>query len=317
MARPRSRASVPPMPAAVEVTDLVKRYGAVEAVRGVSLTVANGEIVGLLGPNGAGKTSTIECIIGLRQADGGSIRVCGIDARQDTSAMRERIGVQLQATALPEHLRVREALVLFASFYRRSVAPATLIERFSLAEKADAPFSSLSGGQKQRLGLALAMINEPEVLFLDEPTAGMDPQARRELHDAIRAMKAGGRSVLLTTHYIEEAEELCDRVAIVDHGRVIACDTPAALVARSSSATRVVCTTDRPLHQAAVAALDAASGVDLDGTTTRITSAAINRTIISLVHHLEQIGATLIDLQIRKPSLEDVFIELTGRRLRD
>ena len=317
MARSQTRASVPPMPAVVEVTDLVKRYGALEAVRGVSLAVASGEIVGVLGPNGAGKTSTLECIIGLRQADGGSIRVCGIDARREASAMRERIGVQLQSTALPEHLRVREALVLFASFYRRSVAPEILIERFSLAEKADAPFASLSGGQKQRLGLALAMINEPEVLFLDEPTAGMDPQARRELHDAIRAMKAGGRSVLITTHYIEEAEELCDRVAIIDHGKVIACDTPAALVARSAAVTRMVCTTDRPLSQAGVAALEGAGTVEIDGTTARITSSAINRTVIALVHHLEAVGATLVDLQIRKPSLEDVFIELTGRRLRD
>jgi len=305
------------MPAAVEVVDLVKRYGAVEAVRGLSLSVAQGEIVGMLGPNGAGKTSTLECIIGLRPADGGSISVCGIDARRDQTAIRERIGVQLQSTSLPEQIRVREALTLFASFYRRSVAPQTLLERFSLSEKADAPFASLSGGQKQRLGLALAMINEPEVLFLDEPTAGMDPQARCELHDAIRAMKAAGRSVLITTHYIEEAEELCDRVAVIDHGKVIACDTPAALVARSASVTRIVCTTDRPLDRATLATLESATAIEIDGLIARISSSAINRTIIALVHHLESSGATLVDLHIRKPSLEEVFIELTGRRLRD
>src|SRR5688572_17813128 len=305
------------MPAAVEVTDLVKRYGTVEAVRGVSLTVAAGEIVAVLGPNGAGKTSTLECIIGLRQADGGAISVCGIDARRDPSAMRERIGVQLQATALPEQIRVHEALRLFASFYRHSVTPQSLLERFSLDDKADATFASLSGGQKQRLGLALAVINEPEVLFLDEPTAGMDPQARRELHAVIRAMKAAGRSVLITTHYIEEAEELCDRVAVIDHGRVIASDTPAALIARSSSATRIVCTTDRPLDAGALRGLDGAVGAEIEGCVARLSSSAINRTIIALVHHLEANGITLIDLQIRKPSLEDVFIELTGRRLRD
>ncbi|MBA3701065.1 MAG: ABC transporter ATP-binding protein [Planctomycetes bacterium] len=305
------------MPAAVEVTDLVKRYGTVEAVRGVTLSVAAGEIVALLGPNGAGKTSTLECIIGLRQADGGAISVCGIDARRDPSAMRERIGVQLQATALPEQLRVREALRLFASFYRHSVTPQSLLDRFSLGDKADATFASLSGGQRQRLGLALAVINEPEVLFLDEPTAGMDPQARRELHAVIRAMKAAGRSVLITTHYIEEAEELCDRVAVVDHGKVIACDTPAALIARSASATRIVCTSDRPLDRTALAALESATAVEVDGVVARISSGAINRTVIALVHHLEAVGATLVDLQIRKPSLEDVFIELTGRRLRD
>jgi ABC-2 type transport system ATP-binding protein len=305
------------MSAAVEVTDLVKRYGAVEAVRGLSFTVATGEIVGVLGPNGAGKTSTLECVIGLRQADGGTIRVCGIDARSEASAMRERIGVQLQANALPDQMRVREALVLFASFYRRSVDPATLIERFSLTEKANAPFASLSGGQKQRLGLALAMINDPEVLFLDEPTAGMDPQARRELHAAIRTMKAAGRSVLLTTHYIEEAEELCDRVAIVDHGRIIACDTPAALVGRSSSVTRIVCTTDRALDATVLKNLESAGVVEVTDVVARISSSAINRTIIALVHHLDAVGAKLVDLQIRKPTLEDVFIELTGRRLRD
>ncbi|HEX3134074.1 MAG TPA: ABC transporter ATP-binding protein [Planctomycetota bacterium] len=305
------------MPAAVEVTDLVKRYGAIEAVRGVSFSVATGEIVGLLGPNGAGKTSALECVIGLRQADGGNISVCGIDACRNQTAMRERIGVQLQATALPEQMRVREAIALFASFYRRSVAPEILIERFSLGEKVDAPFASLSGGQKQRLGLALALVNDPEVLFLDEPTAAMDPQARRELHDAIRAIKQAGRSVLITTHYIEEAEELCDRVVIVDHGKVIAEGTPAALIARSASATRVVCTTDRPLDRVAVAALDGASGAEVAGNVARISSTAINRTIIALVHHLESASATLVDLQIRKPSLEDVFIELTGRRLRD
>lgn len=305
------------MSAAVEVTDLVKRYGAVEAVRGVSLTVAAGEIVAVLGPNGAGKTSTLECVIGLREADGGSISVCGIDARADPSAMRERIGVQLQATALPEQIRVREALKLFASFYRHSVTPQSLLDRFSLGDKADATFASLSGGQKQRLGLALAVINEPEVLFLDEPTAGMDPQARRELHAVIRAMKAAGRSVLITTHYIEEAEELCDRVAVIDHGKVIACDTPAALVARSASVTRIVCTTDQPLDRTALAALENATAVEVDGLVARISSSAINRTVIALVHHLEAAGATLVDLQIRKPSLEDVFIELTGRRLRD
>jgi ABC-2 type transport system ATP-binding protein len=305
------------MSAVVEVEGLVKRYGAVEAVRGVSLSLAAGEILGLLGPNGAGKTSTLECIIALRHADAGSIRVCGIDARRDPSAMRERIGVQLQATALPEQIRVREALELFASFYRHATSASVLLERFQLGEKAEASFASLSGGQKQRLGLALAVINEPDVLFLDEPTAGMDPQARRELHSVIRAMKAAGRSALITTHYIEEAEDLCDRVAVVDHGKVIACDTPAALIARSASATRIVCTTDRALERTALAALENATAVDVDGVVARISSSAINRTVIALVHHLEATGATLIDLQIRKPSLEDVFIELTGRRLRD
>jgi ABC-2 type transport system ATP-binding protein len=305
------------MVASINVEGLVKRYGTVEAVRGISFAVQPGEIVGLLGPNGAGKTTALECIIGLRRADGGNIQVCGIDARRDANAMREKIGVQLQATALPEQIRVREALHLFASFYQRSVPIADLIERFSLQEKIDSTFNTLSGGQRQRLAMALAVINEPQVLFLDEPTAAMDPQARRELHRVIHDMRASGRSVLITTHHIDEAELLCDRVAIIDHGQIIAHDTPAALVAKAKAASRILCTSDKALNLAALQALPGASDAQVDGVTVTISSTAINQTVIALVHHLDAVGASLIDLQIRKPSLEDVFIELTGRRLRD
>ena len=305
------------MVASINVEGLVKRYGTVEAVRGISFAVQPGEIVGLLGPNGAGKTTALECIIGLRRADGGHIQVCGIDARQDANAMREKIGVQLQATALPEQIRVREALHLFASFYQRSVPIADLIERFSLQEKIDSTFNTLSGGQRQRLAMALAVINEPHVLFLDEPTAAMDPQARRELHRVIHDMRASGRSVLITTHHIDEAELLCDRVAIIDHGQIIAHDKPAALVAKAKAASRILCTSDKALNLAALQALPGASHAQVDGVTVTISSTAINQTVIALVHHLDAVDASLIDLQIRKPSLEDVFIELTGRRLRD
>jgi len=305
------------MLAVIKVEGLVKRYGAVEAVRGISFAVHPGEIVGLLGPNGAGKTTALECIIGLRCADGGNIQICGIDARCDTSAMREKIGVQLQSTALPEHIRVREALQLFASFYQRSTPVAELIERFSLQEKADAAFNTLSGGQKQRLAMALAVINEPQVLFLDEPTAALDPQARRELHRVIQDMRASGRSVLITTHHIDEAELLCDRVAIIDHGQIIAHDTPAALVGQAKTVSRVVCTSDKSWDKTALLALSGTSDVHIDNMKVTISSTAINQTVIALVHHLDAVGAALVDLQIRKPSLEDVFIELTGRRLRD
>ena len=305
------------MPGTVTVTDLAKSYGPVQAVRGISFSIAAGEIFGMLGPNGAGKTTTLECLIGLRDPDQGSIEVCGIDAARHPREVKERIGVQLQATALQEQLSVREALVLFGSFYRNKADPDRLLERFSLADKATARFSSLSGGQQQRVAMALALINEPELLLLYEPTAGLDPQARRELHGVIRQLKEDGRTVLLTTHYIEEAELLCDRVAIVDHGKIIALDTPARLVAANKAATRIVLTTAVGLDQGRLAALGSVQSATITGTQALITTAHVNQTIIEVVRFLEAEGAELLDLQIRKPSLEDVFIELTGRSLRD
>ncbi len=305
------------MPGTVTVTDLTKSYGAVQAVRGISFSVAAGEVFGMLGPNGAGKTTTIECLIGLRDPDQGSIEVCGIDARRHPREVKERIGVQLQATALQDQLSVREALVLFGSFYRRRADPDRLLARFALSDKAGARFASLSGGQQQRVAMALALINEPELLLLDEPTAGLDPQARRELHGVIRELKADGRTVLLTTHYIEEAELLCDRVAIIDGGRIIALDTPARLIAATRTATRIALTTAAPLAAERLRALPGALSAEVEGSCATISTARINHTIIEVVRLLEAEGAELLDLQIRKPSLEDVFIELTGRRLRD
>ncbi len=305
------------MPGTVTVTDLTKSYGAVQAVRGISFSVAAGEVFGMLGPNGAGKTTTIECLIGLRDPDHGAIEVCGFDARRQPREVKERIGVQLQATALQDQLSVREALVLFGSFYRRQADPDRLLERFSLADKASARFASLSGGQQQRVAMALALINEPELLVLDEPTTGLDPQSRRELHEVIREIRADGRTVLLTTHYIEEAELLCDRVAIIDGGRIIALDTPARLIASTRSATRISLTTAAPLDAARLRALPGALSAEVEGNRSLIATAHINHTIIEVVRFLEANAAELLDLQIRKPSLEDVFIELTGRRLRD
>jgi ABC-2 type transport system ATP-binding protein len=305
------------MPGTVTVTDLTKSYGPVQAVQGISFSVAAGEVFGLLGPNGAGKTTTIECLIGLRDPDHGTIEVCGIDARRQPREVKERIGVQLQATALQDQLSVREALALFGSFYRRKADCDRLLERFALTDKAGARFASLSGGQQQRVAMALALINEPELLLLDEPTAGLDPQARRELHGVIREIKAEGRTVLLTTHYIEEAELLCDRVAIIDGGRIIALDTPARLIAATKGATRISLTTAAPLAAERLRALPGALSATVEGTRAEIATAHINHTIIEVVRFLEREGAELLDLQIRKPSLEDVFIELTGRRLRD
>ena len=206
----------------VLVQDLRKRYDGVEAVRGVSLEVEEGEIFGLIGPNGAGKTTTIECLIGLREPDGGTILVCGLDARRHPRAVKERIGAALQTTALQDKITPREALSLFGAFYRTASPPGELIERFGLGEKADAPFDTLSAGQRQRLALALAFVNRPELVFLDEPTTGLDARSRRELHAEIRGMRQGGHTVLLTTHDMAEAEALCDRVAVIDRGRIAA-----------------------------------------------------------------------------------------------
>src|SRR5581483_7072958 len=202
------------MAGGVIVHNLVKRYGPVEAVRGVGFDVHAGEIFGLLGPNGAGKTTTVECVIGLRRPDQGTIEIDGIDALAQPDRTKQRIGAQLQATALQDKITPREALRLFGSFHDRRADVRSLIDRFALSEKADAPFESLSGGQRQRLALALAFVNDPAVLFLDEPTSGLDPQSRRELHESIRQMRAEGRAILLTTHYIAEAHDLCDRIAI-------------------------------------------------------------------------------------------------------
>ena len=189
----------------VVVRDLWKRYGTTEAVRGVSFAIRAGEIFGLLGPNGAGKTSTLECLLGLRDVDAGDVEVGGLDARKFPREVKQKIGVALQSTSLQDKITPREALRLFGSFYPRRIAPEKLLERFALTEKADAPFDSLSGGQRQRLALALAFVNEPELVILDEPTTGLDPQARRELHDEILRMKRDGYTVLITTHYLEEA----------------------------------------------------------------------------------------------------------------
>src|SRR5580704_2821941 len=210
----------------LEVEDLVKSYGDVHAVRGVSFSVDEGEVFGLLGPNGAGKTSTVEILEGLRDLDSGRVSVCGLDPQRDSHALKHEIGAALQSTSLPDKLRVMEALRLFSSFYKRRRNPEELLKRFGLEEKRNTFYSQLSGGQKQRLALAMALVNDPKVLFFDEPTAGLDPQVRRDNYTIIEELKKERKTILLTTHYIEEAEKLCDRVAIVDQGRVVTQGTP-------------------------------------------------------------------------------------------
>src|ERR1700719_1429997 len=251
----------------LQVEDLVKRYGDVEAVRGVSFFVEEGEVFGLLGPNGAGKTSTVEVMEGLRVPDGGRISVCGIDPQKNPNELKNEIGATLQSTALPDKLRVGEALRLFAGFYKRTRNPDDLLRRFGLEEKRNAFYNQLSGGQKQRLALALALVNDPRVLFLDEPTAGLDPQVRREIYDIIEELKRGKKTILITTHYIEEAERLCDRVAIVDHGRVIALGTPRELKHSSAGTTRIEVRLAKPIENGVLGQLDAvANAREFDGT---------------------------------------------------
>ena len=218
------------MTAVIEVNGLVKRYRRRTAVDGVSFSVSQGEIFGVVGPNGAGKTSTIECLEGLREADGGTVRVLGLDPRADGGRLRQKIGVQLQQAALPERIKVWEALDLFASYYDNPVDWRQLIEEWGLSGKADAAFSSLSGGQQQRLFITLALVNDPSVVFLDELTTGLDPHARRATWDLIRDLRDRGVTVVLVTHVMEEAERLCDRVAVIDQGKVIALGKPALLV---------------------------------------------------------------------------------------
>jgi ABC-2 type transport system ATP-binding protein len=299
------------------VKDLVKRYGDVEAVRGVSFEVSGGEIFGLLGPNGAGKTSTVECVVGLRRPDGGSIRLCDMDALQQPERVKQRVGVALQSTALQDKITPREALRLFGSFYRNRADVNQLIDRFALGEKADSPFDTLSGGQRQRLALALAFVNQPEVLFLDEPTTGLDPQSRRDLHDSILEMRREGRTVLLTTHYIEEAHTLCDRIAIVDHGRVIAEGRPDDLIAKARDTQRISVRTAQPLALNELRALPAVQSASQAGDQAELKTTRVSQTVIELVRLIEARNNELVDLHIHRPSLEDVFIELTGKGLRE
>jgi ABC-2 type transport system ATP-binding protein len=301
----------------LQVENLVKRYGDVEAVRGVTFAVEEGEVFGLLGPNGAGKTTTVEILEGLRTPDDGRVSVCGLDPQRHSETLKHEIGAALQSTSLPDKLRVMEALRLFASFYKRRRDPEELLKRFGLEEKRNTFYNQLSGGQKQRLALAMALVNEPKVLFFDEPTAGLDPQVRREIYDVIEELRRDRKTILMTTHYIEEAERLCDRVAIVDHGKVIALGTPRELKARSGGATRIEVRLSKPESNGALRNLEGVTDArEIDGAYV-MHSNRPPQTIVSLVKHLEIQGNELVSLEIASPSLEDVFIELTGRRLRD
>ncbi len=306
------------MKAVITVEGLRKHYGAIRAVDGISFEVQEGEIFGMVGPNGAGKTTTIECLEGLRRPDGGLAQVLGVDPGQAGSALYERIGVQLQESALPPRLLVGEAMDLFASFYKHPVKVDTLLDQLGLAEKKRAPFAKLSGGQKQRLFIALALVGNPQLVFLDELTTGLDPQARRNMWDLVREVRERGKTVFLTTHYMEEAERLCDRVLIIDRGRVVALDTPENLIRSLGAENRVVFVCDRMTEAAlaALQALPAVSRVERSGERVVIYGRAAGL-VAAVVNALERAGCPYSDLRTEQPDLEDVFLALTGREMRE
>ncbi|MGD9099733.1 MAG: ABC transporter ATP-binding protein [Anaerolineae bacterium] len=301
----------------IAVEDLRKHYGSVKAVDGISFEVQEGEIFGFLGPNGAGKTTTIEIIEGYKTADSGKATVLGLDPRQEGYALKERIGIMLQETALYLDLKVGELLKLFASYYQHPVNSDALLKMIGLQEKKGAFVRELSGGQRQRLVFILALINDPELLFLDEPTAGLDPQSRRALWEWIALAREKGKTVFLTTHYIEEAEWLCDRVAIMDHGKIIALDTPRRLMASAQVEQRIEFVIEGTLD---VAQLEAMPGVtralgDGRGAFTLYAPQA-HSALKSLMSLTETQDFTLRGLTVQGATLEDVFMQLTGRRIR-
>jgi ABC-2 type transport system ATP-binding protein len=303
--------------AAVSVVDLHKQYGSAEAVRGISFNVVPGEIFGLLGRNGAGKTTTLECILGLRQPDSGSIQVYGLDPQRRATEVKLIVGAQLQGATLQDKITSRQALELFGSFYPESFASEELLGRFDLENQADLPFAALSGGQRQRLFLALAMVNRPTLLVLDEPTAGLDPQARRQLRALIREIQKDGRTVLLSTHDLEEADQLCDQVAILDRGRITAIAAPAGLAGRAQMPARVTVRTLPALAGTIVESLPDIVGAVCTGDNWILETRAPSRLLVDLVRRVDEAGAELLDVQLHRASLEDAFIELTGRSWSD
>jgi ABC-2 type transport system ATP-binding protein len=298
---------------AVEITHLRKTYGPVVAVDDVSLSVAEGEIFGILGPNGAGKTTTVECAVGLRSPDSGTTRLLGLDPRADRDEVHEIVGVQLQTSALPAKLRVGEILDMYRSFYREPADVSELIEVLGLAGKRGDYYKSLSGGQKQRLSVALALIGRPKIAVLDEMTTGLDPGARRDAWDLIEGVRARGVTILLVTHSLEEAERLCDRVALIDNGRVAALDTPASLAAQARGGKSVRLVPSAPFDDRLLTGLPEVTRVEHAGQHMLVTGTGelVNVVILTLA----AAGVTARDVQLDSSNLEDAFVRLTGRHL--
>jgi ABC-2 type transport system ATP-binding protein len=306
----------------VQAQNLVKRYGRVTAVDGVSFTIQRGEIFGLLGPNGAGKSTTLDILEGIRAADGGTVLIDGLDVRRNRRAIQARIGVQLQATSLFEYLQVGETLALFGSFYPKAIAPETLLREVALEEKAHAYPQDLSGGQRQRLALALALVNDPTLVFLDEPTSGLDPQSRHMFWEQVQRLRERGKTVVLTTHFMDEAQTLCDRIAIIDHGRIIAQDTPAALIQTLGASAAIECAlipaaTGAPLSVDDLRSLPRVTEARLREDNALIYTDQLEVTLVALLRLAGERGAQIERLQTHAPTLEDVFLKLTGRGLRD
>jgi ABC-2 type transport system ATP-binding protein len=297
----------------IEVTGLTKRYENQAVVDGISFHVDQGEIFGILGPNGAGKTTAVECMEGLRRRDEGQVRILGLDPRTDGHRLHQRIGVQLQETQLQEKLKVREALELYASFYPHPADWRELLERWGLAAKAGTRFGDLSGGQKQRLFIALALVGNPEVVFLDELTAGLDPGARRATWDLIRAVRAGGVTVVLVSHFMDEVEELCDRVAILDRGRIAALDTPAALVAAAGAEYRMRFRPTAPLDERSLTAVPGVTAVTRRGSQVDVTGTGDFASAVTAELGRRQV--LVADLRIEGRSLDSAYVALTGRSM--
>jgi len=306
---------------AISVAGLVKTYPGVRAVKGISFDVKKGEIFGVVGPNGAGKTTTIECIEGLRTPDQGSIEVMGIDALSNHDAVQQQIGVQLQATTLYDHIKVREAFSLFASLYKKQIDWGNkwqvLAERFDLTEKINHYYQTLSGGQKQRLHIALALVHDPEIVFLDELTTGLDPQARRRMWDLLSEIRDRGKTIFLTTHYMEEAEYLCDRVAIFNEGEIIALDSPAGLIAQLGGDNRILFSVDKQVSIEAFKSLSSVSKVDQIDDKFVLYSSESSKVLKQLIRMAEENNWEIEDLHVQKASLEDVFLSLTGKEIEE
>jgi ABC-2 type transport system ATP-binding protein len=294
----------------IEVSGLHKEYGPKVAVDDVSFTVEPGEIFGILGPNGAGKTTSVECITGLRKPDRGRISVLGLDPQQDHDELREQVGVQLQDSQLPEKIRVREALEMYASFYQHPANADELITRLGLDDRRDAPFDKLSGGQKQRLSVALALIGTPKVAVLDELTTGLDPSARREVWGLISDIRDTGVTVLLVTHFMEEAERLCDRLAVIDHGRVIATDTPSGLAGRAGGEQYIRFTASDPLEEAELSVLPEVHSVRREGDQFAVTGN--EEALQAVMGVLIRRGVIARHLRLDQASLDDAFVALTA-----
>ena len=305
------------MKAVIKVDNLRKAYGSVKAVNDISFSVAQGEVFGMLGPNGAGKTTTMEIVEGIRPYDSGSVSVLGMDIKRNKRKIKSEIGVQLQTTSMYPKLTVQEMLQLFGSFFPRHLSVDNLIKVTGLEESRKKRFENLSGGQKQRLSIALALVNNPKILFLDEPTSGLDPQSRHNIWNLVQRVREKGQTVFITTHYMEEAEQLCDRAAIIDHGKIIATDKPQSLISQHFREQAIEFNVNRSIEKDELLKLAGVTNMLMENSTTTVYSSSVPSTIAALIDLAKQRNVDLTNLHVRQATMEDVFLKLTGRRIRD